>query len=416
MKNWGKTSLISALVIAILFPFAQFSYARPRTVKTGDIQAQALSIDTLGNPQQVWVGNTYQTIQEAVDSITDASASKPYMVRIPPGVYDETVTLQPYVGLQGAGTHATRIERSGVLEVGVYPENQSIISDLSIKTTSATGKCLLLYNASNITFYVRDVYLESLADLIWIGGLSSNLTGYFWNITAKTSFDGFAVFDGLTELYIFNSAIEMAGNTQNGSALLAAAPNVVIEMFGGRIFGAEAFGTKKKKAVEASNGTGIIRLYDVDIDLTNTSGSGDVSGVRSASSCTVEVFGGRIVTGIDSGTAYDLENSATINVYGTRYDDSKVSGTITGANLFGSVSWDPGNLADGAGETSAAITVTGAAFGDPVVVTAPYDMQGLLAHAYVSADNTIKIRIQNETTGAIDLASGTWKVRVLKQP
>lgn len=83
--------------------------------------------------------------------------------------------------------------------------------------------------------------------------------------------------------------------------------------------------------------------------------------------------------------------------------------------LEGSLVWDPGNLVDGAGETSSGITVTGAGFGDFVDVAAPYDLQGITATAYVSASNTVKIRLQNETGGAIDLASGTWRVRIRRQ-
>lgn len=83
------------------------------------------------------------------------------------------------------------------------------------------------------------------------------------------------------------------------------------------------------------------------------------------------------------------------------------------ARIEGSLTWDPGSLADGAGETSTGITVTGAALGDYVLVSAPYDLQGLTATAYVSATNTVKIRLQNESAGTVDLASGSWKVRVL---
>lgn len=83
-------------------------------------------------------------------------------------------------------------------------------------------------------------------------------------------------------------------------------------------------------------------------------------------------------------------------------------------DLAGSVTWDPASLADGVGETSAAITVTGAALGDYVMIAAPYDLQGITCNGYVSAENTVKIRLQNETGGPIDLASGTWKVRVIK--
>lgn len=83
--------------------------------------------------------------------------------------------------------------------------------------------------------------------------------------------------------------------------------------------------------------------------------------------------------------------------------------------LTGSATWNPGNLADGAGETSASIPVTDAQLGDFVWVSAPYDLQGILAMGYVDVANSVKVRLQNETTGAIDLASGTWRVRVYKQ-
>jgi len=82
--------------------------------------------------------------------------------------------------------------------------------------------------------------------------------------------------------------------------------------------------------------------------------------------------------------------------------------------LEGSLVWDPGNLVDGAGETSGNITVAGVAVTDTVIVYPPYSTQGILCQGYVSAVNTVNIRLQNETGGAIDLASGTWRVKVFR--
>jgi hypothetical protein len=74
--------------------------------------------------------------------------------------------------------------------------------------------------------------------------------------------------------------------------------------------------------------------------------------------------------------------------------------------------WDPGSLADGAGETSAAIVVPGAVLGATAVqCIAPYDLQGITLNAYVNAADSCKARLQNETTGTIDLASGTWLIQ-----
>lgn len=74
--------------------------------------------------------------------------------------------------------------------------------------------------------------------------------------------------------------------------------------------------------------------------------------------------------------------------------------------------WDPGNLTDGAGETSADIAYPGVTLGGIFIeVIAPYDLQGILCHGYVKATGTVNIRLQNETGGAIDLSSGTWALQ-----
>lgn len=76
----------------------------------------------------------------------------------------------------------------------------------------------------------------------------------------------------------------------------------------------------------------------------------------------------------------------------------------------GSATYDPASLADGDGATTT-VTLTGAALGDAVVASFDKDLQGILLTAWVSAADTVSVRFQNETGGAIDLASGTLKVR-----
>jgi len=44
-----------------------------------------------------------------------------------------------------------------------------------------------------------------------------------------------------------------------------------------------------------------------------------------------------------------------------------------------------------------------------VLVSAPYDLQGITCNGYVDADGSVKVRIQNETGGVINLASGTME-------
>ena len=111
--------------------------------------------------------------------------------------------------------------------------------------------------------------------------------------------------------------------------------------------------------------------------------------------------------------------AATIATY--RMEGNRITGVTNtmpgGATppLCAVFTWDPASLVDGAGELSAAITVTGAAVGDAVQVHAPYDLQGITCTGYVSATDTVRVRLQNETGGTIDLANSTsWRVRVRK--
>lgn len=84
-----------------------------------------------------------------------------------------------------------------------------------------------------------------------------------------------------------------------------------------------------------------------------------------------------------------------------------------GRELYGSVAIDPGSLLDGEGATYP-VTIVGANLGDTVQVAAPYDLQGITVTAYVSVVNTVQVRVQNESGGTLDLASGTWKFKVTK--
>jgi len=98
----------------------------------------------------------------------------------------------------------------------------------------------------------------------------------------------------------------------------------------------------------------------------------------------------------------------------TNFSDLALDGNILAtAVLNGTATVDPSSLADGAGETKT-MTVTGAALGDFVIVSAPYDLSGVSVTAYVSATDTVSIRLQNESGGTVDLASGTWKAKVIK--
>jgi hypothetical protein len=81
-----------------------------------------------------------------------------------------------------------------------------------------------------------------------------------------------------------------------------------------------------------------------------------------------------------------------------------------------SVSYDPPSLADKAGATSSPITMSGARFGDFVDVAAPYDLAGLVCIGYVSAPDTVKIRLHNLTGTIVNLGPGNWTIAARRIP
>ncbi len=81
--------------------------------------------------------------------------------------------------------------------------------------------------------------------------------------------------------------------------------------------------------------------------------------------------------------------------------------------IDGSATYDPPSLSAGAGATTT-VAVSGAALGDFVRASFSLDLQGITLSAWVSAAGSVSARFQNGTAGALDLASGTLRVRVEK--
>lgn len=104
----------------------------------------------------------FNSIKDAVDSITDASASNPYIIRIGPGVYiEDTITMQPYVWVQGAEQDQTIIQINATNKHVIVGADNSGISKCLLRGATDAGFAAIYYQSlvgtSNTSFFVEDV-------------------------------------------------------------------------------------------------------------------------------------------------------------------------------------------------------------------------------------------------------------------
>ncbi len=81
--------------------------------------------------------------------------------------------------------------------------------------------------------------------------------------------------------------------------------------------------------------------------------------------------------------------------------------------LIGTATWNPAAILDGDMEAKD-ITVTGAALGDQVLVSASIDVTDLQLTGTVTATDTVTAVLSNSTGGSVDLGSFTATALVIK--
>lgn len=80
-------------------------------------------------------GGDYKTISKALSSITDASSSNRYAIKVMPGIYEESIQMKPYVDMVGSGQENTKITSSN--SYTVMGADNSSIENIWIDSTEA---------------------------------------------------------------------------------------------------------------------------------------------------------------------------------------------------------------------------------------------------------------------------------------
>lgn len=129
-------------IIATVGESGDGTYTYVNSPANGDIQISGSYFNMYG--QAVTVGSRggdYTTIQDAIDGITDASASNRYTVLVYPGTYTENVVMAPYISLRSiSGKSDTEITSSTGTTLTMDTTASARVDGFKITTTG--GKCL----------------------------------------------------------------------------------------------------------------------------------------------------------------------------------------------------------------------------------------------------------------------------------
>ncbi len=122
-------------------------------------------------------GGDFAAIQDAIDSISDASATKRYLIEVMPGKYAEQVTMQSWVDLRGASKHTVQIE-FGDTGGALILASSCQVEDLLFELTATEGHWAIVGdNVSN--WHIRNC--DFLASVNTKRGAGIKVTGSSWN-------------------------------------------------------------------------------------------------------------------------------------------------------------------------------------------------------------------------------------------
>jgi hypothetical protein len=173
-------------------------------------------------------GGDTASIQAALDSILDASSGNPYLVWIAPGVYTETVTMKPYVDIEGAGQLATKITHagSGANTTGtVITASDAELRSLTVENTGGAAYAIAIFN-SGTSPRLTDITVAAAGDnnisaAVFSSAAASPSISRATLTTSGAGFNHHTLYSvGSSTPTVSNSAITAIGGATNNYGVL----------------------------------------------------------------------------------------------------------------------------------------------------------------------------------------------------
>jgi hypothetical protein len=257
-------------------------------------------------------GGDFTSVQAALTSITDASDTNRYLVWVGPGVYTETVTMKPYVDIEGAGELLTTIS-SGSATGTVTGANNAELRFLTVRNTGGASGAIAItniYPSARFTHVTATasggtnnygVYNGGSPTMISLTATASGGTNSYgvYNVGSPTMISVTATASEGTNnhgVYNFNSSLTM----NNVTAAASGGTN----SYG--VYNASGSPTMRSVTATASGGT-------------NNHGVYNFSSWPTIQNSTVRTSGGT--------SSYGIYNSAGGGSYTVKVDNCQVSGS-----------------------------------------------------------------------------------------
>lgn len=274
-----------------------------------------------------------QTIQQVLDSITDASADNPYTIIIPPGIYEEQIVMKDYVNLQGSGRNATIIKfyfstfwQNAVVKLAknVCLGSLSVVSDGDFPNYA-----LVSFDEGDYYVYINDCNLGEEGK--GVSALNMQNGGRFIVTNSRIAVieTGCNSFYGEYNLYscelikghasptvvwqsgkngsvgrLFNCYVHAEDIPAGPVVRVGGSPTTLFEMYNTKVYATSNYAIQGLYLSKTGQQKGIVHIYGGSIEVQGAEGSKD------------------IVNGD--------EEASVLNVYGTKYNTA--SGIIGGTN------------------------------------------------------------------------------------
>ena len=334
----GTFALLSPRQQLNATPYAQFASHAPWTGLTGVPDGIGTGIPWANVVIVAKSGGDFTSIQAAVNSITTATVSNPFLVWVAPGTYGERISLKPNVEIHGAGSTLTRITSTGgatrTAAATVVLANQSAIRHIGVTNSGgglAFGVGVIANGATQVEIEDVDVVVrqaqENDAVVVNGGSVSIDKTSMSAPLAQVNTTSKGLVIGGFGTVAVSGSSIlinaTLSTGVDAGNVLSLRMNEVSIDVFGTN----QATGVLFSNSLLALN-----RWTDLDVRVTGIASTTETLGIVVFNNASPEIVNSKIsvdlgatVVGLEAiGSPFVTPTLRNVDISATRGQDQTI--------------------------------------------------------------------------------------------